>query len=66
MKRNIIHGVSFADDQTGYVVVGDGKEDVRRDLDECIRNAQLSAQMPYNLTKCNGGLIALYKKTNTQ
>ena len=62
MKARIKHhGVTFSKDRIRHVT-GDTKDKkTARDLSECVKNTQKSVQMWYNLTRFNGGLMALHK-----
>ena len=51
MKSKIKHhGVTFVDDRTGHVAGDLGKENTTKDMSDCVKNTQKSAQVWYNLT----------------
>jgi hypothetical protein len=60
-RKPIHHTLIFIDDQTGHIAGDDKEENSAQELDECVKNAQPSAQMWYNPTRFNGGLVALHK-----
>ena len=55
------HGVTFVDDRTGHVTGNLEEESTTKDLSDCVKSAQKSAQVWYNLTRLNGGRVALHK-----
>ena len=62
MEREISHkGVMFVDDRTDHFGGDGSNEDFEDDFEMCMANAQKGAQTWCDLTRINGGLVALHK-----